>query len=586
MAFRPKILMVEEPRSTHILDRPPSMRQLGISSPALNRKGSMAATMQSLFTSGLGPGAKARGFSKPVEELVAEEKHPGEPMGGRKAALRAAIATPARAGGEVAPTERRRLLSLDADLAGSEPLNPSRSKRSIMSCGGRSFRTNHLGQPTQQSQSKSKSKIRYARSYTILLHRDKGGHMEDEALLSKSHLVQQAQKTIDLSLEGLRKLHDSFEEISTSCDERKGAVGPRRFWTVMSSLGMRDPVLVQRIFTAFMREGVREDAACLDCRDFILTLAQASPEPIEAKVSLVFRLYDVDHSNTISLHELTQIFVRGQPTTTQQKTVGRIERLWHEIHASSEQPEGDWWTAGLAPSEQGLRCEDLLTACRRSSKVRELFRSVLSRDQPAAAPLAASPQPFAQRMAELQGMEVRHATQQRIDALRPRTVDGTAHGTADGTVHGTIGPPVIISSPAIGSGGGGSSLAGSRPSRSQGSPSAALGPFERHGTPSGFSSVSSTGSLRERHGAAAATYGGGAAGGRLPRMGRATSSGTLPQLQAGGLRDEHAGRKPVTLADQALTRYQPSSGNILGAAAIEAHLRRRAQSVVGACAGW
>ena len=284
-------------------------------------------SIQSLFTSGLGPGAKARGFSRPVEELLAEEKHPAR-LGTRRASLRAAIATHARPGGEVAhaatsaaaaATERRASVDV-ADVDGSEPQYSFRSKSerstNFMACGGRSFRTNHLGQPTQSSQS-SGSKIKYARSYTIMFQKDKD-QKENEALLSKWQLVQQAQKAIDISLEGLSKvhkfgsssphppptpplpppdthththppppahpppphtpplhpfpaptpthphastqqilahtsrqathawrhrrtsraqLHESFEQIAR--EEQKGTVGPRQFWMVMSSLGMR-----------------------------------------------------------------------------------------------------------------------------------------------------------------------------------------------------------------------------------------------------------------------------------------------------------------------------------------------------------
>ena len=204
---------------------------------------------------------------------------------------------------------------------------------------------------------------------------------------------------------------------------------------------------------------------------------------------------------------------------------------------------------GLAPGEQGLRCEDLLVACRRSAAVTDFFHSVLSRDRPLA-PFRTSHQPFAQRMAELQDLEVRHATQQRIQELRPRTVDPSA------TSRGGSGVSPGGASSGGGGGSGSGSFAGSRLSRSQGSPGAASGAFERFGTPGGRS-ISSSGSC-----------------GRLPPMPRATSSGTLPQLQPGG---PYAGRSNPgrTLADQALMRYQPSTGNILGAVAIEAHRARK-----------
>ena len=51
--------------------------------------------------------------------------------------------------------------------------------------------------------------------------------------------------------------------------------------------------------------------------------------PTEEKLSLLFA-YDVDRSGTLSLGEMTQIFVKGEPSSAQQRIIERT-RMWAEI---------------------------------------------------------------------------------------------------------------------------------------------------------------------------------------------------------------------------------------------------------------
>lgn len=51
----------------------------------------------------------------------------------------------------------------------------------------------------------------------------------------------------------------------------------------------------------------------LDYRTFLSALLTASAEVLESKISLLFELYDLDRSGTLSLTELTQIFMHASP---------------------------------------------------------------------------------------------------------------------------------------------------------------------------------------------------------------------------------------------------------------------------------
>ena len=171
-------------------------------------------SIQSLFTSGLGPQTKARGFSKPVDELIHDEAKP-------VATGRRSVAAPRAPRGSLPPVEPAPAPAPASAPAGSASYAfedvPSHTGRRGSNSGiaslsgtatpfmpfGRPFtaRTNHLGQPTQTSSTRH---VKYGRSYTMLFNK---ATKEDHSALSRWQLIQQATKVVDFTCAGLSLIH-------------------------------------------------------------------------------------------------------------------------------------------------------------------------------------------------------------------------------------------------------------------------------------------------------------------------------------------------------------------------------------------
>ena len=74
----------------------------------------------------------------------------------------------------------------------------------------------------------------------------------------------------------------------------------------LANQGLRDPVLSQRVYAEFM-EGVgaaKSRLSCFDFRKFLLALMCIANENLEEKLLLVFEVYDLDGSGTLSMEEV------------------------------------------------------------------------------------------------------------------------------------------------------------------------------------------------------------------------------------------------------------------------------------------
>ena len=131
---------------------------------------------------------------------------------------------------------------------------------------------------------------------------------------------------------------------------------------MLSRHGIRDPVLVQRLFAEFMEKEPPEPTR-LDYREFLRACSGMDDAPTEEKLSLLFAIYDVDRSGTLSLGEMTQIFVKGEPSSAQQRIIERTERMWAEIRMRRGDAGGDWFSMSKA---EGITKEDILACCAES----------------------------------------------------------------------------------------------------------------------------------------------------------------------------------------------------------------------------
>ena len=154
------------------------------------------------------------------------------------------------------PPRRSSIASLidksDAEAV-REARHPGRDQEVLRNTGGASIRTNHLGVPIPPRG--GKMRVKYCRSYTIVYHKRRDEHHDD---LVKWDLFREVSRVCDLSTAGLERLLDSF--ISTAVIG--SSVGPGQFKAVLAAHGVRDRVLVQRLFSAFRDEARLPETDC------------------------------------------------------------------------------------------------------------------------------------------------------------------------------------------------------------------------------------------------------------------------------------------------------------------------------------
>ena len=148
-------------------------------------------------------------------------------------------------------------------------------------------RTDHLGISIRTSSNRYK----YARTFTMSFdHKETAAAKLDELHYA---LTRDARKVADLNIPTLGQM---FVLFSDCLDTGETLVGPKTFKAVLSRCAINDDVLVRRMFTGFAEEGK------LDYRDFMRALVCGSGAPIDEKLALLFRVYDVDRSESLSLY--------------------------------------------------------------------------------------------------------------------------------------------------------------------------------------------------------------------------------------------------------------------------------------------
>jgi Ca2+-binding EF-hand superfamily protein len=201
-----------------------------------------------------------------------------------------------------------------------------------------------------------------------------------------------------------------YESFAAVAPAGRPVISPRQFRGVLSRHGIRDPVLVQRLFAEFMEKEPPEPTR-LDYREFLRACSGMDDAPTEEKLSLLFAIYDVDRSGTLSLGEMTQIFVKGEPSSAQQRIIERTERMWAEIRMRRGDAGGDWFSMSKA---EGITKEDILACCAESDSIKFFFESVLDRERPK--PPASEGGDFKSRLAAMQAEQERARARERQEA--------------------------------------------------------------------------------------------------------------------------------------------------------------------------
>ena len=142
---------------------------------------------------------------------------------------------------------------------------------------------------------------RYARSITIVYESERSNNIKSNERL---RLMTEVRKTYDF---GLGALYDLFLLFLHAVRPGQGLVGPKTFRAVLARHGVKDTVLQQRLFGEFADPKVTER---LDFRNFVREFAVIEEDArLEDKIDLLFDVYDLDQSDSISMSELMHIVV-------------------------------------------------------------------------------------------------------------------------------------------------------------------------------------------------------------------------------------------------------------------------------------
>jgi len=228
-------------------------------------------------------------------------------------------------------------------------------------------RTDHLGMPVSTN---GRARVKYARSITIVYERETVQQANQQHQLRR-----EVKKMYDISLKALEQLLKLFQN---SVRAGQSLVGPRTFKAVLLRHGIRDVVLQDRLFDASAEAGSEPK---VDYRCFLRDFCVLDDAPIEQKLSLLFDVFDLDRSGSISIAELKQITASARPGGLQSALSGSldeaVEVVWGKIQACrmSELQNSEYW---MAPSRSaGLQREDLLLAVQQSTAVRDFFKKTL-----------------------------------------------------------------------------------------------------------------------------------------------------------------------------------------------------------------
>ena len=288
-------------------------------------------------------------------------------------------------------------------------MTASRSSRSLLIKP--LSKLDHLGLPLSSS---NNQKFKYARTCTIIFDQEKARDLKEEkqwVLLKDSKVV------MDMSMAGLKRLFSLFKEATRGMGVGESMIGPRAFSLALRQMGLRDPVHIDRLFKNFSHPNQPEK---IDFREFMRTLCSVNEEPIEDRLRLLFDVWDVDHSGSLSYSELGIIIVTGVDSGDLDTVTEAFNRVWSEIRSQSQNKEEDWIGPGRAA---GISKEDLVESARRPGFVRDFFIQQLTRQAPASKDHSLN---FAARLRELEAQIVKEVERDGLKEQEARAAKAAA----------------------------------------------------------------------------------------------------------------------------------------------------------------
>lgn len=251
----------------------------------------------------------------------------------------------------------------------------------------------HLGYPIKPG--KNPQRYKYSRTFTIMYDSQKE---KDIAAFKQHQVLRDSRRVINCRSASLRRLYEIFNE-SIGANSDQSLVGPRTFRLALARHGVKDVILMQRLYNEFRSP---LGGSKIDFRAFIGVLCSMNDEPVEQKLDLLFDVWDVDEGGTLTHGELAPIIQGMVPEAQLEMMTDLFNKAWTEIRqicygkSNSEGNKEDNWIGRSAAS--GVSKDDLVNAVLKSPSVRDFFDRILNRPPPKARDDVIS---FTDRMREL-----------------------------------------------------------------------------------------------------------------------------------------------------------------------------------------
>lgn len=266
-------------------------------------------------------------------------------------------------------------------------------------------RIDHLGIPLKAM---SRQRYKYSRTFTIMYDAEK----EKDIMIEKQYrLLQDSKKVLDMSISGLRRLFRIFYHSVQNVEQ--SLVGQRHFRLALAKHGVRDVILMQRLFTEFCSP---VDRTRIDYRQFVRILTSVNEESVEEKLALLFEVWDIDQSGTLSYSELSPVVLLGAPSGDMEALMDKFNKVWADIRNFLNESNEEWIGASR---NGGVSNDDLVNACERLPAVCEFFDKILTRSPPKADDKTDYTRSFQLRLRELEAeVQKEIAKEKELDQKR------------------------------------------------------------------------------------------------------------------------------------------------------------------------
>ena len=185
---------------------------------------------------------------------------------------------------------------------------------------------------------------------------------------------------MDCSINGLQRLFQLFFDAVGESEE--SFIGQRTFRLSLAQYDVRDVVLMQRLFSEFRSETYADK---IDYRMFLRILCSVNEAPVQDKIALLFDIWDVDASGTLTHLELGPVLIAGTPTHQAAFVSALFDKVWHQIKAIESKEGASVSTVGKRVGKSEVRKEDLILACLKVPSVNDFLCRVLVMQPPKAA---------------------------------------------------------------------------------------------------------------------------------------------------------------------------------------------------------